>query len=123
VAVPIRDASDQGERRSGERTRDDCRRSGNPFEPHPFPFPQGTATPPHHYSFSPTDGPRASPRTGDPESSGWGDRSRPRAREPTDMKVMAIRTSTLTAGEFLLASLHDAVDMDRVVLEDVAMVS
>ena len=39
------------------------------------------------------------------------------------MKVMAIRTSTRTAGEFLLASLHDAVDMDRVVLEDVAMVS
>ncbi len=39
------------------------------------------------------------------------------------MKVLAIRTATREQGEFVLASLHDAVDMDRVKLDDVAMVS
>jgi hypothetical protein len=39
------------------------------------------------------------------------------------MKLLAIRTATRDQGEFALASLHDAVDMDRVKLEDVAMVS
>ena len=39
------------------------------------------------------------------------------------MKVLALRTATRQAGEFALASLHDAVDMDRVKLDDVAMVS
>jgi hypothetical protein len=39
------------------------------------------------------------------------------------MKELAIRTTTRAQGEFALASLHDAVDMDRVKLDDVAMVS
>jgi hypothetical protein len=39
------------------------------------------------------------------------------------VKELAIRTTTREQGEFALASLHDAVDMDRVKLDDVAMVS
>ena len=39
------------------------------------------------------------------------------------MKLLAIRTATREQGEFALASLHDAVDMDRVELDDIAMVS
>lgn len=39
------------------------------------------------------------------------------------MKDLAIRTTTRQQGDFALASLHDAVDMDRVELDDIAMVS
>jgi len=39
------------------------------------------------------------------------------------MKTLAIHTATRDQGEFVLGEIHDAVDMDRVKLDEVAMVS